>query len=268
MSSEFRVRTLSAIVYASLVFFASLYSSWAIILFLLIVGLFCLYEYQAITAMKKSGFIGVLILSCLILLSLYFNWLAPKFILYVLVGFTLIYSLLKLLDLFNVVSLPLHKEWKTRSFEDIMMMFALLILSIHSFDTFTLILPYFILTWVSDVGAYLVGRQWGKTPLYKAVSPKKTIEGSLGAGFFTLLCGFIFWKLFFTYTLAFWLCFALVIWLFSSLGDLVESKFKRQYSIKDSSQLIPGHGGFLDRFDGFYFAIPWFILLLLVFKII
>ncbi len=268
MSSEFRIRTLSAIVYASLVLFASLYSSWAILLFLFFVGLFCLYEYASITKLNGKGLVGLVIIICLIFASSYFKYLTLDLLLVTLLSCSLLYSILKMIDLFNVVSLPLHQAWKFGSLIDIMLLFGLLMLAIYHFEIFTLILPYFILTWVSDVGAYLVGRKWGKTPLFPSVSPKKTIEGSLGAGAFTLLCGYLFWILFFTYSVSFWLCFAAVIWIFSSIGDLVESRFKRQYGIKDSSQLIPGHGGFLDRFDGFYFAIPWFILLLLLFKII
>jgi phosphatidate cytidylyltransferase len=117
-----------------------------------------------------------------------------------------------------------------------------------------------ILIWVADSGAYFVGRQWGKNKLAPRVSPGKTIEGLLGA-----LAGGLIWG----YAGMVWfepksgwlfvaLCFVTV--LFSVLGDLVESLFKRNAGVKDSGQLLPGHGGVLDRLDSLTSAAPVFVL--------
>ncbi len=268
--SEFTVRSLSAIVYASLVLFATIYSSWAIMIFLMCVLGFCLYEYASIT--KMHPFIHILFIIVTVLLSVYLLYFSipekAEIYCYLMLGLIVLYSSLSIADLFDIIDIDLHGSLRVASYTNILLHFTLLCLCIDTFQIFTLILPLFVFTWVSDVGAYLVGRKWGKTPLYKKISPKKTIEGSLGALVFVLLTAFIWWKLVFTYSLLFWLCFGCTIWLFSSIGDLAESKLKRQFGSKDSSQLIPGHGGFLDRFDGFYFAIPWFLLLLYIFKII
>jgi len=120
-----------------------------------------------------------------------------------------------------------------------------------------IVLGSFILVWSSDTFAYLVGRQFGKTKLFERISPKKTIEGLIGGIFFTLVTAYIL-SLFFTDTsLLQWLIISVIISIFGVIGDLVESMFKRQAKVKDSSNLIPGHGGFLDRLDSIIFAIPF-----------
>lgn len=114
-----------------------------------------------------------------------------------------------------------------------------------------------VLTWMNDTGAYLVGSKFGKTPLLPRVSPKKTWEGSLGGGVITFLVAIV---LFFTLDelrIIDWLVLAAIVSIFASLGDLVESMLKRSVEIKDSGTLLPGHGGLLDRFDGFIFCLPF-----------
>ena len=118
-----------------------------------------------------------------------------------------------------------------------------------------------ILIWVSDSSAYFVGRSIGKNKLMPSVSPGKTWEGFLGAGMITLITGYIISTIYTQYPMQSWILIALCVWLFGSVGDLVESKFKRSIEIKDSGSLLPGHGGLLDRFDGFFFSIPFVVFL-------
>ncbi len=130
------------------------------------------------------------------------------------------------------------------------------------------VLSIFILLWVNDTFAYLTGKKFGKHKLFERISPKKTIEGFIGGLIFTLIFGFIISKinvlqmqngsLLYNYKL--WLVISLIVSVFGTLGDLIESKFKREANIKDSSNLIPGHGGFLDRLDSFIFATPFIFI--------
>lgn len=114
-----------------------------------------------------------------------------------------------------------------------------------------------LMNWANDTGAYLVGSQFGKTPLFPRISPKKTWEGTLGAIAITVMVSCILQYFFTSLSLIDWVILAFIVGIFGSLGDLVESMLKRSFQLKDSGSLLPGHGGFLDRFDGFIFMLPF-----------
>lgn len=117
-----------------------------------------------------------------------------------------------------------------------------------------------IVVWSADVCAYFSGRQWGRHLLLSRVSPGKTWEGAIGAVIGTAVFAFITLKVFFPGTTLFWPLFflSLAIVPISILGDLFESMIKRIYGVKDSGQLVPGHGGVLDRLDSLTVAAPVF----------
>jgi phosphatidate cytidylyltransferase len=119
------------------------------------------------------------------------------------------------------------------------------------------------LIWMSDSLAYLVGSQIGKTKLLEKISPKKTWEGWIGGGVFTLALVYFIQHYQSAYSLSFWLWMAFIVWIVGTIGDLVESSIKRTFEIKDSGKLLPGHGGLLDRFDSFIYVLPFILLLLL-----
>ena len=116
------------------------------------------------------------------------------------------------------------------------------------------------LVWATDIGAYMVGRQIGKTPLMPAVSPNKTVEGSIGGLLSALLVSFVFMLVdSAVYTPHHFVLMLVLVLIFSTagqFGDLVESAYKRHFGVKDSGKLIPGHGGILDRFDSLLFVFP------------
>ena len=116
------------------------------------------------------------------------------------------------------------------------------------------------LIWASDTGAYFAGSRLGKNKLAPAVSPNKTWEGFFGGLLLSALVGYIYSTLTEKDSVE-WILFGLSAGVFGTLGDLFESSLKRYTGIKDSGNIMPGHGGLLDRFDGFFFLIPvcWLI---------
>ncbi|MCS6824113.1 MAG: phosphatidate cytidylyltransferase [Cytophagaceae bacterium] len=121
------------------------------------------------------------------------------------------------------------------------------------------ILLVLLLVWANDIGGYFGGRYFGKHKLYEKISPKKTWEGSLSGALFTVCVAGILQYTTLKYTWSHVFITATIIVIAGSLGDLIESQYKRSLQIKDSGQSIPGHGGFLDRFDGFMYSIPFLV---------
>lgn len=124
-------------------------------------------------------------------------------------------------------------------------------------DKKALFLAAIFLTWVADSGAYFVGSRIGINKIAPTISPGKSWEGFLGAGMLSLIFIYIFGSLIGYYTLSQWFLFAIIVWAFGLLGDLVASQVKRMTGVKDSGSLLPGHGGFYDRFDAFIFVLPF-----------
>ena len=119
-------------------------------------------------------------------------------------------------------------------------------------------LSVFVFLWVNDTGAYCVGSLLGRHKLFPRISPGKSWEGSIGGAVFVLAAA---WAVSYfldgvMLTLPQWLGLGLVVVVFGTWGDLVESLFKRTLGIKDSGSILPGHGGMLDRFDSSLLAIP------------
>ena len=143
----------------------------------------------------------------------------------------------------------------------------ILIRDIHVYGT-QYIIFLFVNVWLLDTGAMFAGKKFGRHKLAEHISPKKTIEGSV-AGILTavvvsLLCREIFMKDIITFKEAF--IFALIIGIVGQFSDLAESLFKRDCNIKDSGNLLPGHGGMLDRFDSYLFCAPIFYYAIILIK--
>lgn len=123
----------------------------------------------------------------------------------------------------------------------------------------SLLLPVMLLffIWMNDTMAYLTGSFIGKTPFAPSISPKKTIEGTLGGMVFTLLFAGIWGYFYHAFPLYQWLVIGFIASIIGTIGDLIESKLKRMAGVKDSGAIMPGHGGALDRFDSLLFAAPF-----------
>ena len=136
--------------------------------------------------------------------------------------------------------------------------------------TYNPILPLsiFVFIWLSDTGAYCVGSLIGKHRLFERISPKKSWEGSIGGAFFSIASSFVFAHFFPFMSTWQWAGLAVTVVIFSTWGDLTESLMKRQLDIKDSGNILPGHGGMLDRFDSALMAIPAAVVYLYVMTMI
>ncbi len=139
-----------------------------------------------------------------------------------------------------------------------------LLLSIYYVYDEKLIFGLLLLTWSNDTWAYLIGSKIGKTPLLPRISPKKTLEGTISGFIGCVLTAALIGYLGYVkdVTMTDWLILGGIVGIFGTIGDLVESMLKRSVGVKDSGTFMPGHGGFLDRFDAFMFIIPFVMLYL------
>jgi phosphatidate cytidylyltransferase len=128
-----------------------------------------------------------------------------------------------------------------------------------------ILLALFVIIWINDTFAYLAGSALGRHRLCQRISPKKSWEGFFGGAVGALIAGYVFSLFVSELSLWQWLVFALITVIFGTFGDLFESLIKRTIGVKDSGKIMPGHGGFLDRFDSLLFAvIPIVIFLVAV----
>ena len=184
---------------------------------------------------------------------------------------TIIYLIVS--ELFLQAPNPLH-NWAYMALSQIYIALPLSMINVLAFTTATdgmvqfnnlLPLSVFVFLWVNDTGAYISGSLLGRHKLFPRVSPGKSWEGSIGGGILVLIAAGIIWTVSTSTdsivisglnTLVQWLGLGLVVVIMGTLGDLVESLLKRTLGVKDSGNILPGHGGMLDRFDSSLMAIP------------
>lgn len=258
-------RSITGVIYVVLLMGSVFLSSDAFDFLFMVFGLACLYEFKRIVRLKGYHiFIAYLAL-----------WWA---FIYLVQNPTLITVLMLLTITVDLALLVFLFSKKAKEFGKIQK-FIIAVLYIGGGCIFLTMIPYkqnnfakfliagiFILIWVNDTFAYLVGRTLGRTKLYPAVSPKKTIEGSLGGFIFAMVAAYVLSRYETSLTLFEWMVLATVIVVAGSLGDLLESKFKRVASVKDSGAILPGHGGVWDRLDSLIFAAPFAYLVLNLFS--
>jgi|TARA_B110000495_G_C22890546_1_gene519417 phosphatidate cytidylyltransferase len=267
---ELLKRTVSGLVYASL-FLLSLKSQIAFIILIFVFGVICNIEFSRLVNQKRT--ISHLIFVFLYLYFTYFEYILisnsffneSKEILLVFSVFVLIFLIR---DLFVKKNLPrfLSKNYIASTFylSSSFVFIALIPMFFSSFNS-GIILGVFVLAWINDSFAFIIGKNFGKQKLFESVSPNKTIEGFFGGLFFTCLGSYAI--SYFTETSltnSNWLFIGIIVSVFGTIGDLVESKYKRQAQVKDSGIILPGHGGLLDRLDSIIIASP-FIYLFLIF---
>ena len=252
-------RIFSGIIFVLVFISAILFSGYSYIALASIFGLLCIWEFTKMIAFKSVvsyiffgltiflffkrpesyGITGILIITVFSSVYLIYQLYAKKEIGYrndrSKLGMTIRYVIFSLSFL---VLIPFYKE---------------------EYQPY-LILNILVLIWVNDSFAFLVGKNFGKRKLFESVSPKKTIEGFLGGLIFSLIAAFIISKYVTIFSPLNWMIISVIVSSFGTIGDLIESKFKRQAGIKDSGNIMPGHGGMLDRLDSLLFVAPFVYL--------
>ncbi len=130
----------------------------------------------------------------------------------------------------------------------------------------SVVILMFVMIWVNDTGAYLVGCRWGRTKLFERISPKKTWEGAAGGALFAMTAGVVAPLIFPSLPMGSvaGMILGLVVCISGTIGDLVESMIKREEGVKDSGSIMPGHGGILDRIDSLLFAAPVTLIFIMI----
>lgn len=268
---ELITRAISGVIYITLLIL-SMYSPYAIIALFFVFGIISLTEFNKLIQLK--GIITYVIFAVLFLVFTNWELLFTSIkgfdeAIQILLVITIFIKLFLIKDLFSEKTIPLFtsKRYLLTSFY-ITSGFIFLVLIAKFYTEFNpaILLGSFILIWINDSFAYIVGKNFGKQKLFPSISPKKTVEGFLGGLFFSCIGSYFIAN--FTETLSFtnWLILAIIISVFGTIGDLIESKFKRQANVKDSGVIMPGHGGLLDRLDSIIFSASFIYLFIRIIK--
>ena len=216
----FRTRTISAIAFAAIMLVGLLWNGWSFLFLFIVIHFGCWYEF--VSLIKKIS-------------PLNYLYKLPLGLLYITLPVVLILNLGIISNLFMTIPLGSTGDF-------------------HYFNVIPCGIIFSI--WINDTMAYIVGSFFGKTPFSK-ISPKKTWEGTIGG---VILCVVVItWIGYLAnmFTVIDWICISSLSAIFGTAGDLLESKLKRMAGVKDSGNIMPGHGGFLDRFDSFLLATPF-----------
>ena len=262
---NFTIRLLTAIVYAGTIIFSVIYSSYTFLVLFMIVIILCSREfYRLINVLgetKINPFVhgaggAVLFLTVFLFISgITDRYIFSLYLLYI--AGTLIYELYarQKNPITRLSYIILGQCYIALPFS---------VLNLLAFPDSTAnppvyqwiwVIALFVFIWVNDTGAYLTGVPFGKHRLWERISPKKSWEGFFGGLVFTIASAFIF--AYFHPQIAWyhWVALSVGVVVFSTYGDLIESLIKRSVEVKDSGRLLPGHGGFLDRFDSLLLAV-------------
>ena len=269
---ESNKRIISGLVFGGL-FISSLYTHVSFALLTFIFGIISTNEFNKLTNQKGIGYYIVFsIIYIYFALTEYllninkqpnswFNDLKDTMLI-----FSIFVSLFLLRDLFstkNLISVLIKKYFRFIFYITSSFIFIYLIANFNGFYDPSIILGCFILIWVNDSFAYMVGKKFGKQKLFYSISPHKTVEGFLGGLLFCCISASIVSRYVDdSISTSNWLTMAIIVSVFGTLGDLIESKFKRESNVKDSGKIMPGHGGILDRLDSIIFASPYIYLFL------
>jgi len=270
---EIVVRTISGALYVSIIVFAMFTSrEWFLGLFF-ILALITMSEFLKLV--NLTSYLAYFLLAAAFYFLSYEIFNENAVYLLLIIGTFVNLYLLK--DVLRTSKIPMfrNKKYITVIFYIISGFIFLTLIPVMDVDgRFIphLIVAVFVLMWANDTFAFLIGKNFGKHKLLERVSPKKTIEGFFGGMVGALISGFVIFQIIKIYgpadmekyDLWVWICLAIIVSVFGTFGDLIQSKFKRQAGVKDSGIIMPGHGGMYDRLDSILYASPFVYSFLLI----
>ena len=274
---EFYTRSITAFTYALVLLFSLFYNQYLFFSIGFICSLILVFEFIKLVSDYNHKFLSsdsgksylILYLTFPLYLSLFILSKYPEFQ----IGFLIIIVITNILLGFSLLKKKLFSFsiLKNRFLGHFYLVGSLVIFFSMSNVSGTynplIVFCFLSLIWISDSAAYVFGVSFGKRPLLKSVSPKKSIEGFVGGIIFSIILALIFnFYLNTNFSLIQWLIIGVLTSILGTLGDLVQSQFKREAGVKDSGKWLPGHGGLYDRMDSIIFTAPFIYLLIIIFN--
>lgn len=265
--SGLRLRVITAIIGAFIIIAGTAYHMWSYFAIFLVLSILTQWEFYKLTHLDDKlplSLWGTIIGQVFFVFIFFYEAKIITELKYFLFVFPLLAS---------VFMIKLHSRTEQESFTNIAYTFLgiiyvaipyslLHIIAFAERGTYSheVILGIMLILWASDTGAYFSGSILGKKKLFERISPKKTWEGSIGGALLGLIMAYGLSRFMHDLTTVQWLAAAILIVITGTYGDLIESMFKRGIEIKDSGRSLPGHGGFLDRFDSLLLATPFIVV--------
>ena len=267
---EFVVRTITAAGIATITLTCVIYAGWSYVAWLALIAVFGGYEFLRLIAQVRAHSHLRAMPAVLSLVTCFAGYVitAQRGVPWVMPALGTIMVLAISMTLVRPARpeqvLDKGRVWVNAFLYPFLPLAAGLMFTYPAYDYSYVLLPV-ILIWINDVMAYVIGRQWGRRKIAPHISPGKTVEGTLGAAVFTIIAGLFIATWFPDVPRRYALALGILVPFLALTGDLWESAVKRQAGVKDSGDLLPGHGGVLDRYDSFVFVLPVAALLYHIF---
>lgn len=263
------VRTMSGIILVLIILGSILLSRYSMLALVLVIYSLGLFEFRTMfPRQKQTGFFLFLIAGVILLILAYLffnreteiNFLAIIAAAYILL-ITLIYLIFKDISTKNSGLLLFAFFWLAGS-----LFFFMALGWTRNKDVYDPLYMIILISmiWIYDIGAFVFGSLLGRTPLAPSISPGKTLEGFVFGMLINAAAGYIAFRITGDFSIFQWILISVIISVGGTFGDLFESKIKREAGVKDSGQIIPGHGGILDRFDSLLFSTPLFLITIII----
>lgn len=260
--NNFLVRTLSGFIFVLIVVGSILVHHYAFLIVFALITAMSVREFHKLTNVSGQIDVNTIVASVGAMLLFVVSYLhASGAVTFPVFPFYGVYAVGVLIaELYRKKSNPIH-NWAYFLLGQIIVALPFSLLNFISFVDDTtykpmLLIAVFATIWINDSGAYIFGVSFGRHRLFERVSPKKSWEGFFGGALAALGAGYVFSLFIPDLSLIQWLVFSQLMVVFGTFGDLIESLLKRTLQVKDSGDVLPGHGGFLDRFDSLLLAAP------------